>query len=142
MSLFMTFDEEPIFAALPPDDPKVRAAGRQLYRLTQNFPCRTERFGVITAPAGLLTDRASIPRLAFAWMAPDDPAILYPAVIHDALYETQGVIPDAPPLSREDADGLLRDLMLVCGARRTQAEVVYRAVRMFGGSRWTRSIDS
>lgn len=138
----MTFYGEPIFAALRPDDPKVREAGRQLYRLTQNFLCVTERFGAITAPAGLLTDRASIPRFAFAWTAPDDPAILYPSVIHDALYESQGVLPDRPPLSREDADVLLRDLMVICGARKTQAEVVYRAVRLFGGSRWTRSTDS
>lgn len=137
MSGVFNFIGRPALEALPPHDHRVRKAGRQLYQLIREFSCETPEFGTITAPAGMVTDLASIPRAAFTWMSPDNPVILFPSLIHDVLYETQGrAASDFAPLSRKQSDDLLRKLMLACGARSTQAWLVYQAVRIGGGWNW------
>lgn len=109
---------------------------RQLYQLTAPLVYESDLLGIITAPQGLLTDFASIPRLAWRYLDPEDPAILYPSVIHDALYSYSGRLPGSRPCTRALADAVLREAMVACGARADQRAVVYRLVRLCGGSRW------
>lgn len=105
------------------------------YTLLSDLVYESEKYGTIIAPAGLVTDFASIPRIAYTWMDPESPVIRYPSVIHDGLYNAGGKL-IATTLTREQCDDVLREAMIACGARYTQAAVVYRAVRMFGGSHW------
>lgn len=105
--------------------------GKQLYVLERDFAYESQAFGPITAPAGMETDFASVPRLVWTYLSPEDPCILYGSIIHDYLYQCGGRLP-LRTLSRADADEVLREAMLVCGARSTQAAVVYRVLRMFG----------
>jgi len=124
-----------------PSDPVLRAVnpracrGKQLYVLEQDFAYNSQAFGLITAPAGMATDFASVPRIAYSYISPESPAILFAAIIHDFLYGVFGQLPNRR-LTRAECDSVLREAMLACGARPTQAAVVHRAVRMFGGSHW------
>jgi len=102
---------------------------RNTYWLTAPLVYQSEILGRIEVPVGFQTDFASIPRIAWRYIDPEDPCIAYPSVIHDHLYSTQAC-------SRETADQVLREAMQVAGARIDQRAVVYRMVRLFGGSYW------
>ena len=105
------------------------------YTLLADLVYESQKFGRLVAPAGLVTDFASIPRIAFTWLDPEAPVIRLPSVIHDYLYSVSGRV-GRIAFTREMADEILRESMLACGARFTQAAVVHRAVRLFGGSHW------
>ncbi len=118
-----------VIRALPPE---ACPGGRQLYALERDFIFQSVAFGSITAPAGLLTDFASVPRLVWAYLSPEDPCILYGSIIHDYLYQRGGRLP-LRRLTRAEADAVLREAMLDCGARPAQAAIVHAALRLFGG---------
>ncbi len=122
--------------ALMPGDQPVGEA--QQWIVDHDFGYRSELFGDIIVPAGYVTDYASIPPLFKNYMDDDDPGILYPSVIHDWLYTHAGQLPDGRAYSRELADSVLREAMAVAGARVDQRVVVFRVVRLFGGSHWKR----
>lgn len=111
-------------------------SNRQLYELTDELHYQSDILGLILVPAGLLTDFASIPRFAWRYIDPEDPAILYPATVHDYLYNQNGLLPTGQEYTRERADQVLREAMEVCRARADQRAVVYRMVRWFGGAHW------
>lgn len=90
----------------------------------------------IVVPASFVTDFASVPRATKAYLDGDAPQILYPSVIHDWLYRMGGSLPDGLCYTRQEADAVLREAMLACGARWTQAAVVYAAVRVGGVFHW------
>jgi hypothetical protein len=118
---------------------EILAAGRhvQLYEVVQDFSYVSDKLGLtITVPGGLITDFASIPRVAWDLLDPEDPIIAWPSVIHDYLYTCQGKLPDGTPYTREQADAVLREAMEVCGAGIFIRESVYEAVEEFGGSHW------
>ena len=118
---------------------EIKAAGRQvqLYEVTQDFSYVSDKLGkTITVPAGLITDFASIPRVAWDLLDPEDPIIAWPSVVHDYLYSCTGTLPDGSTYTREQADAVLREAMEVCGAGSLVREAVYEAVEKFGGSHW------
>ena len=84
---------------------------------------------IVEAPAGFITDFASVPKwipLAYAlFKDAGQPA----AVIHDYLYQTQLV---ARPL----ADQVLREGLYACGEPAWKCEPMYTAVRLFGESHY------
>lgn len=125
------FPCEPVLRAL---HPKV-CKGKQQYVLVEDFYYHSAAFGPITAPAGSPTDFASIPRIVWTYLSPEDPAILFASIIHDHIYSRRGKLP-LRTLTRAECDEVLREAMVACGARKSQAAVAYRAVRMFGGSHW------
>lgn len=110
---------------LPPNE----TGKRQRYRLAAPFIYHSDLLGRVEIPEGFLTDFASIPRLLWRYLDPEDPAICYASAIHDYLYSAQ-------PCSREMADKILVEAMSISGARWDQRVAAYRAVRMFGGSHW------
>jgi hypothetical protein len=117
---------------------KSMGSDRQLYQLSRAF-IYVDRDGMrIDVPAGFKTDFASIPRWVWSYISPEDPVILFASVIHDFLYTRKGDLgPESRvAFNRQQADEVLRQAMLVCGARATQAWVVYNAVRLGGGSHW------
>jgi hypothetical protein len=115
-------------------DPR-KCDGKQRYILGNDFPYFSTAFGAITVPAGLETDFASIPGFLESYISSESPVIAWPALVHDHLYAVLGRLP-LRTLTRAECDSVLREAMLACGARATQAAVVHRAVRLFGGSHW------
>lgn len=111
------------------------ASGQQ-YTLDADFVFISARWGRITVPAGFVTDLASIPRAAWRYIAPTDPCIEMPSVVHDFLYAHQGDIGLTPALTREECDDVLIEAMTLCGARWDQRAAVKAAVNLFGGSHW------
>lgn len=123
--------------ALTPADLRERGSSVQLYRLLADVTCVVPEVGRITVPEGFITDFASIPRVAWLWLSPEDPVVLFASIVHDWLYSVQGRYDRTKmPLTREKCDRVLQAAMLACLARRSQAWVVYQAVRLGGESHW------
>lgn len=80
-------------------------------------------------PAGFETDFGSIPAFLRGLVDDDDPKALCPFLRHDHRYSTRAI-------PRDQADAELRDGMISCGSSWFKAQLVYRAVRAFGGSHW------
>lgn len=135
MSGLLQFIGRPVLAALTPQELRLCNSRRQLYELREPFTLRSPAIGEITVPAGFVSDFASVPRAALWYVDDDDPAILYGSIIHDWIYSQLGQL-GALCLTRAQADDLLRQTMLACGARPAQAWVVYQAVRLGGASHW------
>ena len=123
---------------LPPSEVR----GRQLYRLLEDFVIDSNIVGRFAVPAGFITDFASIPRVAFAYIDPEDPCILCPSVGHDYGYSLLGVLPDGRAFTRAQWDDVLVELMAISGARIDQRKVVYFAVRVGGASHWKTEFKS
>jgi hypothetical protein len=83
----------------------------------------------ITAPAGFRTDFCSVPRLPLAYAILGNRARMS-GTIHDWLYTSQEV-------SREQADEVLREMLILDGVNECEAEEFYLAVRIGGGSHWS-----
>lgn len=116
----------------PPSEVK----GRNIYTLFEPFIYDSNLLGRIEIGAGLKTNFASIPRLLWRYLDPEDPAIAYASVIHDALYSWGGKLPDGREYTRQQADAVLREAMEISGARIDQRAAAYNAVRLFGSSHW------
>ena len=120
--------------SLPPWECK---DGVQLYEVAGDFSYQSEKLGrIITVPAGLVTDFASIPRPVWNVIDPEDPRIGWASVIHDYLYSHQGTLPDGFTYTREQADAVLREAMEVCGCESILRNIVYDAVELGGASHW------
>lgn len=93
--------------------------------------CRT----VISVPAGVETDFASIPRLF--WPVIGHPADQYAqaAVLHDWLYRMHTV-------SRKRADELFLEAMEVLGVAAWRRRVMWLAVRLGGSSAYAASAEA
>lgn len=92
-------------------------------------------FGRIDVPAGFETDFASVPFAARWYVDSTDPDILFPAIVHDWLYQNRGQI-EGRTLSREQSDGVLREAMQAIGAPALKTRFAYRAVRLGGWHAW------
>jgi hypothetical protein len=81
---------------------------------------------VWTAPAGFVTDGASIPRALWIIVgAPFNGKYREAAVLHDAAYRTLGV-------TKEDADNMLWEASIELGCEEWLADLIYEGVRVGG----------
>jgi hypothetical protein len=120
---------------LPPNE----VNGRQIYVLAEDFVVDSNIIGRFTVPAGFRTDFASIPRVLWRALDPEDPCILFPSVAHDFIYSVLGII-DERTFSRDHADRVLEELMAISGASLFQRKAAYKAVSWFGGSHWKQNL--
>lgn len=110
----------------------------QFYQISQAFRFESQILGLITVPAGLLTDFATIPGLV-RWVIDDeDPDILYPSIIHDFLYSLTGAVA-FPKLSRHVADDVMIEAMRAVNAPKWKQGVVSAGIRAGGARAWARS---
>jgi hypothetical protein len=100
--------------------------GNQLYRLLANFVYRSDVAGLITVPAGFVTDLASIPQ-AMLWLFGE--IAQEPSIPHDFAYSTHIV-------SREIADKMLYEACILTGEPKWKAKLIYAGVRVGGASHW------
>lgn len=109
-------------------------ADGQTWRLNEDFSYTSHLLlvrqgpNVITVPRRFVTDFASVPRflqgILPAWNR-WGPA----AIVHDYLYTVQTT-------TRDVADGILREAMLVLGVDQTVADMFHSGVRLGGQGAW------
>lgn len=113
-----------------PDKLRLEDAGMRgdsrVFRLERRFRY-VSSFGVITVPEGTETDGASIPRAFWSILSPFGEWFA-PAVIHDFLYSPANL-----EYTRAEADEIFREAMFNVGIPWPKRELIYRAVRLFGG---------
>ena len=83
---------------------------------------------IVVVPAGFVTDFASTPRAIWSVLPPTGRYQLA-AVVHDFLYWDQRC-------TREQADALLRVAMAESQVVPKQRDIIWAAVRSFGGAAW------
>lgn len=131
------FPSELIIRAQKPAELRWVAGNTQLYEVhEQPFVYQSLKYGRVEVPVGTLTDFASIPGLVHGLIDSDDKRIALPSVVHDYLYAIEGALPDGRTFTREQADDMLREGMLACGAGAVIANVVFAAVRVTGWASW------
>ena len=92
----------------------------------------------VRVPAGFTTDFASVPRLPVAFLLTGDTA-QRAATVHDFLYEFgRPCTHSALVLTRKQADDLFLQAMTDSGIPRWRRNMMYYAVRAFGGGAWRR----
>jgi hypothetical protein len=103
----------------------------------------------LTAFAGFVYDRSSIPRIFWVIIGKDDLSTV-PPLFHDLFYRNGGVLPEneMPPRKkfgqvapsrkfiRKEVDNLFRELAKKSGVKKWRYELAYQAVRKFGGFAW------
>ena len=120
--------------------------GRAVVELLEPMAYRVGAVGsdeVITVPAGFLTDFASIPWGLWNLFPPLGPWAR-PAIVHDFIYATRGDgiygtrrwITRETNYSRREADDIFLEAMEVVGVPAWRRSIMYRAVRLGGGSGW------
>ncbi len=91
---------------------------------------------IITLKPGFVTDGASIPKAFWTILSsPFEGPLVYGAMIHDGLYTKM-------QLPRKECDELLREMALEKGYNKVKADLVYEAVRLFGGSHWNKDTSA
>lgn len=97
---------------------------------------------IVLVPAGFTTDFASIPRGLWNTFPPTGP-YAPAALVHDWLYTTGEVLLRNTTghdylylIGRKYADDTFREVMEVIGVGRIKRNLMYRAVRLFGGRAW------
>ncbi len=94
---------------------------------------------IITVKPGATTDGASIPRMFWDTIGgPFSGAYIAAALIHDQLYVTQGY---DGFFSRKEVDQIFHRAMLSLGVSEWRARVMYWAVRIGGGSGWSKHTE-
>lgn len=96
----------------------------------------------LTAPANYETDLASIPRVFWTIIAPEELSLAAP-LFHDLIYRCGGSLPedglnpfDGKLFERKEADDLFLELMKKAKIPRWKRTAAYLAVRGFAGFAW------
>ncbi len=96
----------------------------------------------ITAPANYETDLASIPRVFWSILAPEELSLAAP-LFHDLIYRCGGNLPedglnpfDGKVFERKEVDDLFLELMKKAKIPRWKRTAAYLAVRGFAGFAW------
>lgn len=87
-----------------------------------------DQYTPVKVPVGFVTDFASIPRIFWSVLPPDD-LYTYAAIIHDFLYWEQ-------PVSREEADLILKFAMQDFKVDSATIQTIYGGVRVGGNVAW------
>lgn len=108
--------------------PALVQVGEDLWVLLEDFSYTGDDGATFTAPKGMQTDLASIPRPLWNIMPPFG-KYTGAAVIHDFLYQTQ-------PITKEAADHILADAMDLAGVPHVERMAIYDGVKFGGQAAW------
>lgn len=89
--------------------------------------------GTIVIPKGFECDMASIPK-CFQWLVSKRGFEIDVSIVHDYLYSEYSNY----DINREEADAIFRQLMINNGMSSLKANLIYKSVRMFGESHFSR----
>lgn len=101
---------------------------RRVYRLMSDFTYTSQKYGIITVPAGFETDFASVPRI-FQLFVPVDGRYLEATIIHDYMYENA-------LRTKQEADAILAEGMMVLGVKKWRQWMVNFGVKYFGKGKY------
>jgi hypothetical protein len=108
--------------------------GNRVFRLEHYFRFKS-KVATVTAPTGMLTDGASVPRVFWSIFQPY--GRYFPAaVIHDWLYLAASA---KTGIDRKDADEIFLEAMAALGVPWISRRTIHAAVRA-GGWRWFRKL--
>lgn len=114
----------------------IKYQGKERYQLARDW--EWEWCGSLEkAPAGLVIDGASVPRLIWWWMPPDG-LHRAGACAHDLAYICRGKMPSGLEMKREEADLMFFTLMLRAGVSERRAGIAYSGVRLGGWKEWNK----
>lgn len=131
------FTSRPLLSALTAAEVKAHNSSVQLFQLEcDGFGYTTLIGDTIYAGKGLITDFASIPRVAWDIISPQDIVCCPGSIIHDDGYSRGGVMCNGDKYTRDQIDLMLRESILSQGGSRFIADSVYEAVHLFGASHW------
>lgn len=116
------------------DFPAVKYLGKGKWRLEDEFVFWS-RYGKIVVPKGFVTDFASVPPLPLAYLLTKN-ASKVGAATHDFLYR-EGKIDDYK-LTRQQADDLMCDLMILEGVTWWQRRMIRFGLRIGGWWTWNK----
>lgn len=106
--------------------------GSAIFELLTDFRASTS-LGIITMPAGFLTDGASVPRIFWPIFQPFGE--YFPAaILHDFLYSKSSTAKF--PYSRKQADDLFKEAMFNVGVGWLSRGIIHGSVRSFGWKSW------
>ena len=118
-----------------------RDEARRVWVLFQQCSYQTGEH-TITAPANYETDLASIPRIFWSILAPEELSLAAP-LFHDLIYRCAGSLPesglnpfDGKVFERKEVDDLFLELMKKAKIPRWKRTAAYCAVRGFAGFAW------
>lgn len=117
-----------------PGRPRLEWLGPQQWRLLEDYVYHSSAHGMITVPAGFVTDGASVPPPLWALLPPDGP-YFGAAIVHDFLYRGHAVRPGTP-VDRSTADSIFHDAMVDAGVGWCRRWAVYVGVRLGGWMYW------
>lgn len=107
----------------PPNLLPVEYEGLELYQLFENYVTTNGNY-ILSEPAGLLVDGASVPRIAWSYVPPDG-RHRRASFAHDVHYCRK-------TLPKKLADQMFYDMLIEDGVPRWRAGIMYRAVHYFG----------
>ena len=95
---------------------------------------------LVHVPEGFITDLDSVPRLPLVYWLAKGRTVLA-TLPHDWLYVAARLTPDpaSPPVTREQADRVMRAAMLDEGVAWPWRRLIYRAIRVGGAGGWADS---
>lgn len=103
-------------------------SGDDLWQLESALKYKSDIVGYTEAPAGFVTDFASVPRLPIAYLFAGNIAH-EAAVVHDFLYQTH-------PCTKMQADRTFREAMEVTGIHPLRRNLMFAAVVSCGWIAW------
>ena len=109
------------------DDAGMKGSSR-CFVLTSDFRY-VSSLGTVTVPSGFVTDGASIPKVFWSILSPFGDYFAA-AVIHDFLYSKS----NQNTFTRLQCDNIFKEAMFNIGVPWYRRDVIYRAVRTFGGA--------
>jgi len=107
-------------------DLEVKESSNGNYKLIDDLVFNDKILGLIAVNVGFVTDFATVPAIGRFIVRNDEFVIRAPSVLHDFLLYSGAV-------TRAEADGVLYRAMLLRGAPKWKAALVYVAVRIYGG---------
>lgn len=107
-----------------------RELGKDLHILLSSLLYESEIVGPVKVPKGFITDFISVKKCLgiLYWLFHDSSN--KSAVVHDYLYSV------GTPVSRLDADRTFEEACLADGVAGWKAALMYRGLRLFGGSHY------
>jgi hypothetical protein len=103
-------------------------AGRELWRVLEDFVYVSDLVGVVVIPKDFMTDFASVPRLPFVFLLTGNTAHRA-ALVHDYLYTTN-------EYSRQLSDEVFKEAIVAAGEPSWRASLMYAGVRIGGQGSW------
>ena len=131
---------EEMKAGFTPQFPVVRNLLNGLWELVEPVTYLSPDGRAWVIPAGTKTDWGSVPDVV-DWIIPANSTQADPAyLLHDFHYACHRAGFEAVR-SRQDADQILYDALLVCGVARWRARLIFYGVRIGGSVAWDRKTD-